>query len=92
MRETLEQCRPDILLIHAYGAQLSGSGLILMEHEQIVKVCQVAPQAQVVATHMESLNHATVTRDQLAAFAADQGVPSSQLFIPRDGETLEFEK
>jgi hypothetical protein len=44
----------------------------------------------IVATHMEALDHATVTRAGLRRYAAEQGVTRQQLLIPEDGGELEF--
>jgi len=39
---------------------------------------------------MDSVEHGTVTRSALREFALAQGIRSKQLFIPADGEALEF--
>ena len=65
-------------------------GLIVMDAEQTVKVCNYAPDAKVIATHMEALDHATVTRAQLRDYAQQQGIDDEQLLIPVDGDVLSF--
>jgi hypothetical protein len=44
----------------------------------------------VIATHMESLDHATISRSDLRQYAQAQGITPEQLRIPLDGETLVF--
>jgi hypothetical protein len=39
---------------------------------------------------MDSVDHATVSRQDLREFAAAQGIQPEQLLIPADGETLVF--
>jgi hypothetical protein len=39
---------------------------------------------------MESLDHATVSRDELRRHSTEQGVSSQQLLIPLDGEILQL--
>jgi len=39
---------------------------------------------------MDSVDHGTVLRSALREFALARGIRSEQLFIPADGETLEF--
>ncbi|RZK32246.1 MAG: MBL fold metallo-hydrolase, partial [Hymenobacter sp.] len=39
-----------------------------------------------IATHLEAVNHAVLTRQQLRAFAQEQGM-ASQLLVPQDGES-----
>ena len=46
------------------------------------------PQLTVIATHVEGVSHATVTRALLREFATAHGL--SKLLIPGDGEVLEF--
>jgi hypothetical protein len=53
-------------------------------------VCRAAPWSVVVATHMDAVDHATVSRASLRAFATAHGVSPEQLRIPADGETLLF--
>jgi hypothetical protein len=58
-----------------------------MGADDVVKVCQAAPQATVIAVHMEAVNHCVLTRDGLRAELNRAGVASTVL-IPRDGEEL----
>ena len=44
----------------------------------------------VIATHMEALDHATVSREELRAYAKANGIQPERLLIPADGERLVF--
>jgi L-ascorbate metabolism protein UlaG (beta-lactamase superfamily) len=81
--------KPEIIIIHPCGARWDGDP-ILMDAAEAVATCRLAPDATVIATHMESLDHATVTRDELRQYATEQGVSPQQLLIPKDGETLQL--
>ncbi|ADV66944.1 MBL fold metallo-hydrolase [Deinococcus maricopensis] len=83
---TIEQHAPDVIVVHAAGAQYEGT-LIIMDAEQALAVCAAAPRAVVVATHLEAVDHATVTRADLRAAAARAGL-ADRLLVPEDGETL----
>ena len=61
-----------------------------MDAAQTVDVCRAAPGSVVVATYMDSVDHATVSRTDLRAFALARGISPEQLRIPADGETLAF--
>ena len=61
-----------------------------MDAAEAVATCRLAPNATVIATHMDSLDHATVSRDELRRHAAEQCVSPQQLLIPLDGETLQL--
>jgi L-ascorbate metabolism protein UlaG (beta-lactamase superfamily) len=81
--------KPEIIIIHACGAKWDGD-LIVMDAAEAVATCRLAPDATVIATHMEALDHATVTRDELRRHATAHGISPQQLLIPRDGETLQL--
>jgi len=61
-----------------------------MDDEQTVGVCREASQAIVVATHLEALDHCTVSRAKLREFAEKGGITSDRLLIPEDGESITF--
>ena len=80
---------PEIIIIHPCGARWDGD-LITMDAAEAVATCRLAPASIVVATHMDLLDHATVSRDELRRYSIDQGVSPHQLLIPQDGETLQL--
>jgi L-ascorbate metabolism protein UlaG (beta-lactamase superfamily) len=82
--------RPQIIVTHSCGAVWGDGILIVMDAAQTIEVCRAAPSSVVVATHMDSLDHATVSRAELRHFAEAQGIRREQLLIPADGETLAF--
>lgn len=88
--EVLDNAHPEVIVVHACGAKLPGSDFIIMNDEMVTTVGKQAPQAVVVAVHMEALDHATVTRTQLRQTADRHGIPAKQLLIPADGQTLKF--
>ena len=86
----IESHSPDIFLTHSCGAELGDSGPIIMDAQQTVKTCKAAQGAIVIATHMEALDHGTVTRDELRKIANENNISQNRLLIPLDGEMLEF--
>lgn len=89
--ETIRQVSPDIIITHSCGARWDGD-LIVMDAEQTVAVSRLAPQAIVVATHMEALDHATTTRQDLRQAADAADLDPLHLLIPADGETLHLSR
>jgi L-ascorbate metabolism protein UlaG (beta-lactamase superfamily) len=87
--QVIDQVQPDLIITHSCGAKWD-QVLILMDAYQTVKVCQAAPKSVVVATHMDAVDHATVSRADLRAFAVARGIQAEQLRIPLDGEKLVF--
>lgn len=85
--DTIGEAKPDIIITHSCGARWDGD-LIVMDALETVAVCEAAPDAIVIATHMEALDHATITRQDLRKAAEEKGIASSRLLIPADGETV----
>ncbi|MEE9252680.1 MAG: MBL fold metallo-hydrolase [Thermodesulfobacteriota bacterium] len=92
VKRVLEHMKPDVIVTHSCGAQFPGADPIIMDAAQTIAVCREAPEATVVAIHMEAVDHATVTRAGLREAAEEAGITPEQLLIPQDGETLEFLK
>jgi L-ascorbate metabolism protein UlaG (beta-lactamase superfamily) len=82
--------KPDIILTHSCGAKIGDSGPIVMDAEQTIAVCKLAPKSIIIATHIDALDHGTVTRAELRAYAEKNGISKAQLLIPDDGQTLTF--
>jgi hypothetical protein len=62
-----------------------------MDAGQTLDLCEAAPRATVIATHMEALDHATVSRAALRQAAQARGIGSERLLIPQDGETIQLQ-
>ncbi len=84
----LDRVQPDVAITHSSGAVWGPGTLIVMDAAQTVAVCRAMPHGVVVATHMDSLDHGTVSRETLRAYAGAQGISPGRLLIPADGETL----
>jgi L-ascorbate metabolism protein UlaG (beta-lactamase superfamily) len=90
IRELLRVRKPDVVLTHSCGAVWGGGVHILMDDEQTVEVCRLVSESVVVAIHMETVDHATVTRRQLRETARKNGIPDERLLIPLDGESVKM--
>lgn len=92
--DAIARSRPALIVTHSCGATWGGGTPIVMDAAQTVAVCAAAraaaPDAVIVATHMESLDHATVSRAELRAAARAAGLAADRLLIPADGEELAF--
>ncbi len=88
--EVIDRVHPRVIITHSCGAVWGNQVLIVMDAAQTVAVCKSAPKSIVVATHMEALDHATVTRAELREYATLHGINPDQLLIPADGEILEL--
>jgi L-ascorbate metabolism protein UlaG (beta-lactamase superfamily) len=90
VKQVILETKPDIVITHSSGASFEAGAPIIMDGQQTIEVCRTAPQATVIAIHMETFDFDTVSRQGLRAMAESQGIETSQLLIPTDGETLVF--
>ncbi len=86
VRRALEELRPDIAVMASGSASLDFGGLLLMSHEDLTDFARDAP-GQVVANHLEALNHCPTTRSHLRQILENAGL-ACKVLIPEDGETL----
>ena len=60
-----------------------------MGQEDTYRAVQQAPNAKIVATHMDAINHMSLTRAELAEYTRKMKI-EDKVLIPLDGETLSF--
>lgn len=78
-------------MLNAGAAQFLVGDPITMTAADVVAVCEAAPGAQVVAVHMDSVNHCGLTRAALDAALAADGL-QERVGIPLDGQQLSFHR
>ncbi len=79
--------RPDIIVVNAGAAQFNVGKPITMTAQDVVKVHEAAPQAKIVAVHMEAINHCRLGRSELADYLHAAGI-GHVMSIPLDGESV----
>src|SRR5215467_7966016 len=67
--ETIKENNPQVIVVNAGAAQFLHGDPITMTAGDVVRVCRATPNAQVVAVHMEAINHCLLTRAELAQHA-----------------------
>jgi L-ascorbate metabolism protein UlaG (beta-lactamase superfamily) len=87
VQDVLEQYHPDVIVLNTGAAQFNAGAPITMTADDVVKVCQAAPQAKIVAVHLEAINHCRLKRQALADHVAKAKV-ANQVNIPADGELM----
>ncbi|MDH6255093.1 L-ascorbate metabolism protein UlaG (beta-lactamase superfamily) [Aurantimicrobium minutum] len=84
----IAEYKPDVIIVNAGNAKLPGiDDGIIMSPEDVETVCKVAPNAVVIASHMEAVSHATTSRAELREYLEKVGL-SDRVLIPADGETI----
>ncbi|NIT13940.1 MAG: MBL fold metallo-hydrolase, partial [Candidatus Dadabacteria bacterium] len=87
----IQQFNPRIIITHSGGASFVKGEPIIMDEVQTLEVCRSAPNSIVIAVHLESLDHLTVTRSRLREYANANGIGPDKLLIPKDGDVVEIE-
>lgn len=85
----LQKHQPDVVVLNAGYAHVIGFGPIIMGQEDVLNVHFLLPQAKIVATHMEAINHCLLTRHALREYV-DANLIGDAVSIPEDGETVIF--
>ena len=78
-----------MVVLNAGYAHVIGFGPIIMGQEDVLNVHFLLPQANIVAIHMEAINHCLLTRSALREYVEANQV-SDAVSIPQDGETVIF--
>lgn len=87
--EAIQTHKADIIVVNAGAAQFLEGGPITMDAADVLEVCAAAPEAEVIAVHIEAINHCILTRSGLRD-ALDKSRAKPRVRIPRDGEELQF--
>jgi L-ascorbate metabolism protein UlaG (beta-lactamase superfamily) len=78
-----------VTVVNTGAAQFLEGDPITMTAECVISVCRSAPNSQVVAVHMEAINHCLLTRADLA-FQLEAARVIQQVAIPNDGDWVEL--
>ncbi len=88
VHKTLTQLKPEISVVASGTAQLDIFQPLLMRMDDILKFVKNSPN-QVIANHLEAVNHCPTTRNQLKKEVSKIGL-SDKIFIPKDGESRTY--
>ena len=89
VKKAIDNHKPDIIVLNAGDAQFLEGGSIIMGKKDVYEVYNAAPQAKIIASHLEAVNHGLLTRKELKEFIDEKGI-SSNILIPADGEDYTF--
>ncbi len=88
VKEFISKKSPDVIIVHPCGATWEGE-LVVMDEKELLELCELAPNSKIIATHMDSLDHANVSRSDLRK-SAHTYIQDAILYIPEDGEIIEI--
>jgi L-ascorbate metabolism protein UlaG (beta-lactamase superfamily) len=89
VQEALDQHQPEIIVVNGGDNQFIGSGSLIMGKDDIYEAYKAAPKATIIVSHMEAVNHYTLSRGELRSFIEENGMTSNVL-VPDDGEAYTF--
>ncbi len=92
IKEALLHYTPDIVVLNAAGAYFLGEKL-LMDLEDVEQTMAVYPKAKYVFVHLDTVNHATLTRQDIQSHFTPSRLEQwgvKNIYIPQDGESLHF--
>ncbi|MGO3057810.1 MAG: MBL fold metallo-hydrolase [Halomonas sp.] len=91
VEQTLARYNPEVIIVNAGAAEVTGfeGDPIIMGKEDTLRMHQAAPNAAIIAVHMDAVNHMTLSRDELSDYVQEVGI-QDHVTIPADGEVISF--
>ena len=88
--KTLHAVKPDVLIVNTgYAKMLGYNESIIMGTADVAKAAAFLPEAEIVAVHMDAINHCTVSRKNVRDLAKMMKI-EDRVHVPEDGETVAF--
>ncbi len=84
--EVIHMHHPDVIIVNACDAR-TRSGRLIMNTEDVIKTCACAPDSLIIASHMDAVSHAHLSRAQLRKELSASPY-AKQVLIPEDGEEI----
>ena len=88
VKAALEKYSPDVIVVNACAATVLNGERLIMNIDDVKEVLQHAPNTTVIASHMDTVSHLSVTRNDLKGFKNKNNIDN--LLIPEDGEIIDF--
>ncbi len=90
VEQSLAKFKPDVIVLNAGEARVIGhTGSIIMSKDDVFRAYKAAPNATIVAVHMDAINHMALSREHLREFVKQYGI-QDRVRVPADGEILKF--
>lgn len=87
VKEAIGKFNPEIAILNCADARIGESGSIIMGKDDIMEFHKYAPNILMIASHMDSVGHATLDRKELSEFVNKHGL-DKVVMIPSDGQIL----
>jgi hypothetical protein len=87
--EAIAQHAPDRIVVNAGAAQFLKGDPITMMANDVIQVCLADRNTQIVAVHMEAVNHCGLLRGDLRDTLLRAGF-GEQVWVPADGAAMDM--
>jgi L-ascorbate metabolism protein UlaG (beta-lactamase superfamily) len=87
VRQVIADERPDVVIVNAGSAQFIVGDPITMDADDVVGVAHLAAEAAIIAVHMEAFNHRLLSRQELRARVAAEGL-ANRVHVVDDGTAI----
>ncbi|MBU3216571.1 MBL fold metallo-hydrolase [Clostridium estertheticum] len=89
VKEVIETYIPEVIVVNGGDNQFLIGGSLIMGKDDIYEVHKAAPNVKIIVSHMEAMNHWTLSRKELKSFINEKSM-SSNVLVPDDGEDYTF--
>lgn len=89
VQEAIDLHKPEIVVLNGGNNQFAFGGQVIMDKKDIHEVHKAIPNASIVISHMEGVNHNTLTRKELKEFLSEKGI-TDKVNVPDDGQSYTF--
>lgn len=95
VEEVVNKYNPEIIIMNAGDAQFAQespfeSKSVTMGKLDVERMYHFSPNSKLIAVHIDAVNHGTLSKKELKAFLEVRNLDESRVFIPNDGEKIEF--
>lgn len=92
VEEALTRYKPDVVILNTGYAKLTTfvNDSIIMGKDDVYRAYKFSPNAKIVNVHMDTVNHATLTRAELRRFIEEKHLDKQRALVPNDGEYYKF--
>ncbi|RXF77672.1 hypothetical protein EKK70_05475 [Desulfovibrio sp. DS-1] len=87
VKDAINKHQPEIIVLNAAQAAFYDETPILMGTDGLYEVVQAAPSATIIASHLDTVNHARIGRKEIRHFIKENKL-AKRIYIPEDGEVL----
>ena len=92
VENALTRYKPDAVILNTGYAKLTSfvDDSIIMGKDDVYRAYQFSPNAQIINVHMDTVNHATLTKAELRRFIEEKHLDKQRALVPDDGQTYKF--